>query len=204
VSGDGFWIWGGFFWYNFIKMKVKELLNQKKTGFDGVLEFYKNDIAAVRTNRATPALVENVPVDYYDQKLKIKELASITVPEPRTIVIQPWDKGAIEPIASAITKSELGLNPAVEGNAIRLTLPPLTEESRKELLKLLKRKTEEARIKLRRAREELWDKIQKMERSGEIPEDDKFWAKDELQKIIDEGNKKIEEMEKKKEQELLV
>jgi len=180
------------------------LLNQKKTGFDGVLEFYKNDIAAVRTNRATPALVENVPVDYYDQKLKIKELASITVPEPRTIVIQPWDKGALGPIAAAITKSNLGLNPAIDGNAVRLVLPPLTEESRRELAKLLKRKTEEARIKIRRTREEAWDKIQRMERDGEIPEDDKFWAKDELQKIIGEYNKKIEELEKKKEAELFL
>jgi len=184
-------------------MTAKELLNQKKAGFDGIFDFYKKDVAAIRTNRATPALVEDIRVDFYGQSMRVKELASINVPEPRMIIIQPWDKGVLGAIAGAIVKSDLGLNPAVEGNAIRLILPPLTEESRRELIKLLKHKTEEARIKLRRIREEVWDKIQKMERGGEIPEDDKFWAKDELQKMVDEYNKKIEELERKKEQELL-
>ncbi len=184
-------------------MNVKELLNQKKTGFEGILGFYKSDVAAIRTNRATPAMVEDIKVDYYGQSMRVKELASITAPEPRTLVIQPWDKGAIEAISGAIRKSEIGLSPVVDGQAIRLNIPPLTEERRREFIKLLKQKTEEARVKIRRAREEIWDRIQKMERSGEIPEDDKFWGKDELQKMVDEYNKKIEELERKKEQELM-
>ena len=165
--------------------------------------FYKTDIATIRTSRATPAMVEDIKVEFYGQSMRVKELASITAPEPRALVIQPWDKGALKAIEEAIRKSEIGLSPVVDGTVIRLNIPPLTEERRKEFIKLLKQKTEEARVKIRRAREEIWDRVQKMERSGEIPEDDKFWAKDQLQKIVDEYNGKAGELEKKKEQELM-
>lgn len=165
--------------------------------------FYKNDIATIRTGRATPAIVEDVIVDAYGQKMRVKELATITAPEPRTLVIQPWDKGVLEVISGAIRKSEIGLNPIVDGQVIRLNIPSLTEERRKEFIKLLKQKTEEAKVKIRRIREEVWHKVQAMEHAREISEDDKFKAKEALQKIVDEHNKKIEELEKKKEQELL-
>ena len=184
-------------------MTVKDLINQKKSGFDAVLNFYKSDIATIRTGRATPALVEDIAVDAYGQKMSIKELATITAPEPRSLVIQPWDKGVVAAIEGAIRKSELGLNPVVDSQSIRLNIPPLTEERRKEFIKLLKQKTEESRVKLRRIREEIWHKVQTMEHAHEISEDDKFQAKDDLQKLIDDYNKKIEELEKKKEQELL-
>lgn len=184
-------------------MTTKELLNQKKPVFEGVLGFYKNDVATIRTSRATPAMVEDIKVDFYGQSMRVKELASITAPEPRMLVIQPWDKGATEAISGAIRKSEIGVNPVVDGQVIRLNIPPLTEERRKEFIKLLKQKTEEARVKIRHAREEIWDRIQKMERGGEIREDDKFRGKDELQKMVDEYNRKIEELERKKEQELM-
>lgn len=184
-------------------MITKELINQKKSSFDGVLDFYKNDIASIRTGRATPALVEDVVVDVYGQKMHIKELATITAPEPRSVLIQPWDKGVVEAIGGAIRKSDIGLNPVVDGQTIRLNIPPLTEERRKEFIKLLKQKSEGSRVKIRHIREEIWDKIQKMEKDGEIREDDKFKGRDELQKIVDEYNKKIEELETKKETELL-
>lgn len=184
-------------------MTTKDLLNQKKTSFDGVLDFYKNDIASIRTGRATPAIVEDILVDAYGQKMRIKELASIVAPEPRSLVIQPWDKGVVEAISGAIRKSEIGLNPVVDGQTIRLNIPSLTEERRKEFIKLLKQKTEESRVKLRRIREEIWDKVQAMERDHEIREDDKFKAKEDLQKMVDEYNRRIEELENKKENELL-
>ncbi|MBI2062937.1 MAG: ribosome recycling factor [Candidatus Yanofskybacteria bacterium] len=184
-------------------MNIKDLLNQKKSGFEGVLDFYKNDIASISTGRATPALVEDIIVDAYGQRMHVKELATITTPEPRSLVIQPWDKGVVEAISGAIRKSEIGLNPVVDGQIIRLNIPSLTEERRKEFIKSLKHKTEEARVKIRRIREEIWNKVQAMERGHEIGEDDKFKAKDDLQKIIDDYNKKIEELENKKEQELL-
>ncbi len=184
-------------------MTTKDLFNQKKANFDGVLDFYKNDISTIRTGRATPALVEEILVDYYGQKMHIKELASMTVPEPRTLVIQPWDKAAVEPIIGAIRKSDIGLSPIADGQIIRLNIPPLTEERRKEFVKLLKQKSEESRVKLRKVREEIWSKVQEMEKGGEIREDDKFKAKEDLQKMIDDYNKKIEDLESKKEVELL-
>lgn len=184
-------------------MNAKDIINQKKPEFDKILEFYKSDIASIRTGRANPSLVENIEVDYYNQKFHIKELASISAPEPRTIVIQPWDKGVVEAIGGAIRKSDLGLNPVVDGQIIRLNIPPLTEERRKEFIKLLKQKAEESRIKFRRIREDIWDRVQKMERAHEIREDEKFKAKDDLQKLIDEYNKKIEDLEKKKEGEIM-
>ena len=184
-------------------MAIKDLFNSKKPSFDGVLEFYKSDIATIRTGRATPALVEDVAVDVYGQRMTIKELATITAPEPRSLLIQPWDKSVVAAIEGAIRKSELGLNPVVDGQTIRLNIPSLTEERRREFIKLLKQKTEEARVKIRRIREEIWHKAQTMEQAHEISEDDKFKAKDDLQKLVDDYNKKIEELEKKKEQELL-
>lgn len=186
-----------------INVAIKDLINQKKASFDGIFEFYKNDIASIRTGRATPALVENVVVEAYGQRMTVKELATITAPEPRSLLIQPWDKGVVSAIEGAIRKSELGLNPVVDGQAIRLNIPVLTEERRKEFIKLLKQKTEEARVKIRHIREEIWHRVQTMERAHEISEDEKFKAKDDLQKLVDEYNKKIEELEKKKERELL-
>lgn len=184
-------------------MTIKDLINQKKQSFDAVLDFYKTDIASIRTGRATPALVEDVAAEAYGQRMTIKELATITVPEPRSLLIQPWDKGVLSAIEGAIRKSDIGLNPVVDGQAIRLNIPALTEERRKEFIKLLKQKTEESRVKIRRVREDIWNKVQSMEREGAISEDGKFQAKDDLQKIVDEYNKKIEELENKKEQELI-
>lgn len=184
-------------------LNIKDLINQKKGSFEGVLDFYKNDIASISTGRATPLLVEDVVVDAYGQRMHLKELATITAPEPRSLVIQPWDKAVLEAISGAIRKSDIGLNPVVDGPVIRLNIPSLTEERRKEFIKLLKQKTEESRVKIRRVREEVWHKLQAMEHEHEISEDDKFKAKEDLQKMVDEYNKKIEEFEKKKEQELM-
>ena len=184
-------------------MPIKELYNKHTKDFEQILTFYKQDIASVRTGRATPALVEDLPVDAYGQKMTIKELASISTPEPRTVVIQPWDKGVLEAISSAIQKSSVGLAPIADGELIRLNIPTLTEERRKEFIKLLKQKTEAAHVKIRRLREEVWSKVQHLEKEGEITEDDKFDAKNDLQKIVDEYNKKFEELEKKKELELM-
>ncbi len=180
-----------------------DIIKNKKSEFNVVIEYYQHDISTIRTGRATPALVEDIKVSMYSQQMSIKELASISVPEPRTLVIQPWDKGSIESISGAIQKSDIGINPNIDGEIIRLIIPQLTEERRKDFIKVLKQKTEEARIKIRRVREEIWDDIQKMEKNREIREDDKYAGKDELQKIVDEYNGKIEELEKKKESELL-
>ena len=182
---------------------VKDLINQKKPEFDKIFDFYKSDIATIRTGRANPAIVEAVAVNYFDQKYRVKELATITTPEPRTINIQPWDKGAVEAIAGAIRNSDLGLNPVVDGMVIRLNIPPLTEERRREFIKLLKQKSEDAKVKLRRAREEVWTKVQHLVKDGQLREDDKFRAKDDLQKLIDDFQQKVENLESKKGEELM-
>lgn len=169
----------------------------EKAEFEKILVFYRQDIGSVRMGRATPALVEDLPVDAYGQKMTIKELASISTPEPRTVVIQPWDKGVLEAISSAIQKSNVGLAPIADGDLIRLSIPALTEERRKEFIKLLKAKTEEAKVKIRRLREDIHKKF------GEMSKDEEFRAKEDLQKVVDEYNNKLEELEKKKEQELM-
>src|SRR3989338_6791365 len=126
---------------------LKEKLNK-------VIEYFKGEIAVLRTGRATPAVVENLPVDYYGTKTPLKALASISTPDPRQILIQPWDKGALQPIEKAIQSSQLGLNPVVDGVYIRLNLSQLTEERRKDLIKILGQKAEETKISVRKAREE--------------------------------------------------
>ena len=165
--------------------------------FDEVIEHYKNDISSIRTGRASPALVDEIVVEAYGQRMTLKELASISVPEPRTIAIQPWDKGVLEAISTALRNSNIGMSPIADGDLIRLNLPALTEERRKEFIKLLKQKTEEARSKVRKVREEL------IRSFADMTEDDAFRAKADLQKTVDSYNAKLEELEKKKEGELM-
>ena len=181
----------------------KELINQRKRDFDATAEWVKQEIAGIRTGRAHSSMVEDLVVDYMGSKLRVKELAAVNVPEPRVIFIQPWDKGAIPLIEKAIKDSPLGLNPTSDSSGVRLTIPPLTEERRKEFTKLLHQKAEEARIKARQIREDVLKKVQNAVREKTVREDDLRNAKEELQKIIDEMNKKIDEMVEKKEQELM-
>lgn len=184
-------------------MSYDNVLKKIKDDFNGALEYFRQEIAKIRTNRASPSIIEDIQADCYGSKIAIKQLAAIHTPSAREIVIQPWDKNSLEPIARAITQSNLGLNPVVDGVAIRLLLPQLTEERRKEYLKLLKEKMEEARVKIRRHRDEAWGEIQELCKDGKIREDDKFRGKDELQKLVDEYNNKIEEMGAKKEEEIM-
>jgi ribosome recycling factor len=177
-------------------------LNKHKPEFEKVVEHFKTEVAAIRTGRAVSSLVDELSVDHYGGKYQLKELASISIPEPRTILIQPWDKSALDSILKAIQSSHLGLNPISDAQGIRLMMPSLTEDRRKELIKLLKQKAEEAHITIRRVRGEIWDDIQEQEKAGTVRESEKFKAKDDLQKLTDEYNKKIDEQEKKKEQEL--
>jgi ribosome recycling factor len=169
---------------------------------DAIIHF-KEEIGKIRTGRASTALVENLMVDYYGSKAPVKQIASINVPEPRLITIQPWDRDSLVGIEAAIRESDLGLNPNNDGQIIRLNLPPLNEERRKDLVKVLNKVSEESRITIRNIREEVWKKIQKEEADGKISEDDKFREKSKLQEMIDEYNKKIEEIRKKKEEEIM-
>ncbi len=181
----------------------KEIINKIKPKLEKTIDYLKNEFLGLQVGRATPSLIENLEVNAYGQNMPLKELAAIQVPEPRIIVIRPWDKEIITNIEAAVRESKLGINPASEEDFIRLNIPPLSEERRKELVRILNEKIEECRISVRRGREEAWREIQEMEKNKEITEDDRYKAKDELQKIIDEYNKKIDEMKKKKEQEIM-
>jgi len=174
-----------------------------KQNLDKILERFKNETASLRTGRATPALVEDLEVDYYGSKTPLKAIASISVPESRQILISPWDKNAIQPIERAIQLSPLGLNPVTDKDSIRLSIPSLTEERRKELVKLLGKHLEEAKIAVRREREEVLKAVDRDEKEKKISEDEKFRKKQEIQKIIDEINKKIEDTGAAKEKEIM-
>ncbi|MEK7203769.1 MAG: ribosome recycling factor [Patescibacteria group bacterium] len=178
------------------------MIDNLKKELNGVLEFLKNDIAQIRSGRASPTLVENVKVDVYGTKMNLKEVATIMVPDPKTLLIQVWDKSLVNAIVKGIEESRLGLVPNVEGQNIKLIMPPLVEERRKELIKLLHDKLEQVRIRIRRGRDEVWHKVQNLEKEKKISEDDKFRAKDELQRVVDEYNKKVKEIGERKEREL--
>lgn len=182
---------------------VKELMDGRKDDFAAAVLHFEDEAAKLRTGRANPGLVEGLLVDYYGTKTPLKQMATITVPEARQILIQPWNRGALVYVETAIRESDLGLNPANDGVVVRITLPALTEDRRKELVKALNQRAEDARISIRTIREEIWKDIQDLEKDGAIGEDDKFRGKDELQKIVDEYNGKIEALREKKEKEIL-
>jgi ribosome recycling factor len=180
----------------------KEIINKIKPEFEKVTHFLEGELAKIRTSRATPSLVEDIVVDCFGQKLPLKQLAAISTPETKQILIQPWDKSYLEGIVAALEKSGLGASPIVDKDAVRIKLPPLTEDYRKELLRHLSEKQEQARQTLRRWREEAWRQVQDGFRDGKIREDDKFRAKDELQELVEEYNKKIDDLGEKKKREI--
>ena len=160
-------------------------------------------MAKIRTGRANPAILEDLSVDYYGVKTPLKQIANINVPEARTLVIQPWSRDSLANIEAAIKNSDLNLSPNNDGEIIRINIPPLNQERRAELVKMLNKKAEEARIAVRNTREDIWQEIQDMEKRGEIAEDDKFRGKERLQEAIDDYNKKIDELRVKKEDEIM-
>ena len=160
-------------------------------------------LSEIRTGRASPTLVENIPIDSYGTEMPLKSFASISIPEARQILIKPWDKSNLPAIQKGILFSNIGLNPVVDKDSIRLSIPQPTEERRKELVKTAKQRLEEARIAVRRAREEEMKDIEKKEKSKEISESEKFRRKDETQKMIDECNKKIDLIGQEKEKEIM-
>jgi ribosome recycling factor len=181
----------------------QQIINKIKPELEKVIEHYKNELSKLRTGRASTSLVEDLEVDCYGQLMPLKQLATISLPEPRAILIQPWDKAVLSAIEKAIINSNLNLNPVVDGTSVRVQLPQMTEENRKSLVKILKEKMEEGRISIRHWRENAWEEIQEGFKKGEIREDDKFRGKEDLQKVIDEYNKKIEEVGEKKEKEIM-
>lgn len=182
-------------------MYQSEIKNLKGK-FDQVTEKLKENFVGIRTGRASTGLVENISVTYYGSTMPLKQMATLATPDAAQIIIQPWDKNALGDIELAIRNSDLGLAPVNDGHLIRIVLPPMTQERREELVKNIARKGEEARVALRAARGETWEKIKKMERDSKITEDDRYSAEKELNNLIDEYNKKIENAILEKENEI--
>jgi len=184
-------------------MGTDNLLKETQESFQKTFDWFKKEISAVRGGRVTIDLIDDLLLDYYDQKISLKEIASLSLFGPQTISIEPWDKSVIPNIEKAIRMSGLGGNVQNDGKRILFSLPTQTSEDKEKMIKLLKQKMEKAKVSLRQTRDEIWKKIQEMEREGEISEDEKFKQKDNLQKLIDEFEEKIEEIEKNKEKEIL-
>ena len=167
------------------------------------LEALERDLASIRTGRAGTGLVERIAVEYYGTSTPLNQLASISVPEAHLIVIQPWDRSALGAIEKAILKSDVGLTPNVDGTVVRLNIPPLTEERRKELVKLVHKRMEEARVEVRNHRREVADEIKKQMRDGDIGVDEERREMDLLQKVTDRWVGEVDRVGKHKEQEIL-
>ncbi len=182
---------------------MQDIIKNLKSKLEKSLEFFKSDISVLRTGRPTPALVENILVESYGQKMPLQQLASITVSPPNLIMIQPWDKGVIEAIAKAITNSQLGLAPIVDQDLIRIAMPQMTQEKREQLVKVLHEKEEHARISVRNEREDALKDLQRIFKDKVISEDDWFRGKDEIQKIVDGYNDKIKQSTEAKEKEIM-
>lgn len=166
-------------------------------------DWLKDEYAGIRTGRATPALLDNIRVDSYGSLLPINQVATVSVEDARTLRVTPYDVSAVKEIEKAITNSNLGVSVATDEKGTRLFFPELTSEGREALLKLVKEKLEHARVSLRTERDHTWEDIQKKEKDKEISEDDKFRYKDEMQKVIGEGNKELDAIVEKKEKEIL-
>jgi len=167
------------------------------------VEVLEGEFSRIRTARANPAILDGVRVDYYDTPTPLKQVASVSVPEPRQLVVQPWDRSIIQEVEKAIHRAELGLNPQVEANLIRIQIPPLTEERRRELVKLCGKLTEDARVAIRNIRRDANERIKKLEKSKEISEDDSKKGVKKTQEMTDEFIARLDELLKKKETEVL-
>lgn len=183
-------------------MTVETALSAALDKMDKAIGILKDELAGIRTGRATPALLRRVVVEYYGTPVPIQQLASFSVPEPRTLMITPYDRGAISAMEKAIMASDLGITPGNDGAVIRLNFPPLTEERRKELIKLVHHRGEEGRVAVRNIRRHSKEELEKLEREGAISEDDLVRSEKELQKLTDRHISDIDEVVAHKDTEL--
>jgi ribosome recycling factor len=182
---------------------IKESLDEARERMEGAIEALRGDLAGIRTGRATPALVQGVKVEYYGVPTPLNQLATISAPEPQLLTIRPFDKSSLGLIEKAILKSELGLTPNNDGRIIRLVIPRLTEERRHELVRVVGRRLEEARVSVRNVRRDVLNDLRFFEKEKEISEDDFHRGKDELQELTDKYIERVGEIGKHKEQEIL-
>src|SRR3954447_15274839 len=181
----------------------KQVIANAKEKMTKAIQSYSRKLASIRAGRANASLLDRISVDYYGAPTPVNQLAGISVPEARLLVIQPYDKTILGDIEKAILKSDLGLNPTNDGSIIRISIPALTEERRKELVKVVKKEAEEAKIAIRNIRRDANDDLKKLEKSGDITEDDQRGYSDDIQKMTDDNISKIDGLTKEKEKEIL-
>lgn len=182
---------------------VKEAKNIAAERMEKAVASLRRELVTIRAGRAAPSLLDKITVDYYGSSMPLNQLANISAPEPRLLVIQPWDKKTVAEIERAILKSDLGLTPNSDGTVIRLAVPQLTEERRKELVKVVRKKAEEARVAIRNVRRDVNEEIKKSEKNSEITEDEMHKAQDDIQKMTDKHIEDVEKVLAAKEKEIM-
>ena len=182
---------------------MKEIQNKLQQQMDKTIEALKHEFSTIRAGRANAQMLDKIRVDYYGTPTPINQVGSISVPEPRTLMINPWDKSAMKDIETAIRNSDLGLNPTNDGEVIRLNVPALTEERRKELCKQAKKASEDFKVRIRNEGRDANDKLKKLEKEGEITEDDLKKAQDNVQKMTDKYIKEIDTLLDIKEKDIM-
>jgi ribosome recycling factor len=182
---------------------LKELLRDAEDRMHKAVEVTRHDLSSIRTGRANPGMVEKVEVEYYGSRLPLTQVATVTAPEPRMLVISPWDKQVIPAIERAILKSDLGLNPSSDGNLVRLPVPSLTEETRRNLIKHVHRRIEEGKVAIRNVRRDVIEDLRSLKKEGDIAEDDEKRTEESVQKLTDRFIHEQEVLQRAKEQELM-
>lgn len=182
---------------------IRDVLNDAETKMKGVIAATKRDFSVVRTGRANPAILDRVTVNYYGTATPLNQLATVSIPEARLIAIQPWDRSSLKEIERALLQSDLGLTPINDGQIIRLAIPPLTEERRKELARLVRKEAEDKRVGIRNIRREANDQLKSLQKDGDISEDEAKRAEKQTQEITDRYIQEIEDLLESKEQEIM-
>jgi ribosome recycling factor len=181
----------------------EQILSDTSHRMDRAIESLKQDLTTLRTGRATPALVENLIVEYYGASTPLKQIASISAPDPRAVLVQPWDKGSLQEIEKSIIKSDMGFNPSNDGNNITIPMPALNQERRQELVRLLKKKIEDGKVAIRNVRRDGVDSLKKMEKDKSISQDQNRRAQEQLQKTTDGHTRQADEVSAAKETEIM-
>ena len=182
---------------------TQESLEDGRKRMDGAVNAYDKDMAGVRTGRASTGLVDNVRVDYHGTEMPLNQIAQINVGDARLLVIQPWDRSSVRSVVRAIQMADIGLQPSVDGDLIRIVVPPLTEERRRDIVKMVNRRAEEAKVAIRNVRRDVQGRIRRMERAGDVSQDLARRAQDDLQKLTDDAVEMVDLASSSKETEVM-
>ncbi len=182
---------------------INEILTDSETRMGKTVDSLRQELTRIRTGKANPALLDNIKVPYYDQEMPLKQVASIAVPDPKQIVVQPWDKSILGEVEKAIQKADLGLNPHNDGSFIRIPIPPLTEERRRDLVKAVKNMVEDSKIALRNIRRDANEQLKKAEKDGKVSEDESHRAQDKVQDAINDKSNELDQLLKRNEEEIM-